>query len=582
MNGSPYKGLAPFAEPDGPLFFGRERECRLVKANLLSAPLTILFGPSGVGKSSLLRAGLIFNLHRDAKDAAVLFDRWQSADPATELRNTVVDELKRVSPEMVIAPEAPLDELLTLPGAPPIYVLCDQFERYLQSHSTEAAAQAFEATFARSINRASGNARFLISIREDLLARLDRFEGRIPNLFDNYFRLEHLDRAAAREAIVGPLRVYNEHANGRGPVAIEPELVDVIVDQVAAGRLSLADDERLPLATAQPVEERVEAPYLQLVLLRLWQTTEDQRAPRTLRTSTLNALGGAQQIVRTHLDTVMSALKPRQRIVSARILRFLAPLSGGKVAYTPRDLAAYAELPVSAVEDVLERLSSSDFRVTRAVAPAVEHGPPRYEVFHDVLLPAVLAWHTRFLARTTWSRNLIFAAFALLLLATGVQVAIDLPEPVRLVLRWISIATVDAIALLQIHRRFIRYVGSASSSLGLAAYRGPDLGALLGLLFTLLWLVETRWDTPTLPSASLGSVTIDVYLQYMLIVGMLTLFFGFITFFVMVNAGYLTQRLFNSFDVGFYAAYVVACVLAAALALAVLVGVLPRFLSLAI
>jgi hypothetical protein len=56
---SPYKGLSPFDDSplDALLFFGRSRETEIVAANVLASRLTVLYGPSGVGKSSLLRAG---------------------------------------------------------------------------------------------------------------------------------------------------------------------------------------------------------------------------------------------------------------------------------------------------------------------------------------------------------------------------------------------------------------------------------------------------------------------------------------------------------------------------------------------
>ena len=57
---APFKGLASFEDSplDAMLFFGREREREIITANLLAARLTVLYGPSGVGKSSLLRAGV--------------------------------------------------------------------------------------------------------------------------------------------------------------------------------------------------------------------------------------------------------------------------------------------------------------------------------------------------------------------------------------------------------------------------------------------------------------------------------------------------------------------------------------------
>ena len=51
---SPYLGLVPYDEQDAAYFFGREKETRLILANLFASPLTLLYGPSGVGKSSIL------------------------------------------------------------------------------------------------------------------------------------------------------------------------------------------------------------------------------------------------------------------------------------------------------------------------------------------------------------------------------------------------------------------------------------------------------------------------------------------------------------------------------------------------
>ncbi len=54
----PYVGLQPFEEADREFFFGRERDQRIIISNLLTSPLTILYGSSGVGKSSVLMAGV--------------------------------------------------------------------------------------------------------------------------------------------------------------------------------------------------------------------------------------------------------------------------------------------------------------------------------------------------------------------------------------------------------------------------------------------------------------------------------------------------------------------------------------------
>ena len=76
---SPYRGLAPFedSEVDALYFFGRERDTEIVVANLIASRLTVLYGPSGVGKSSLLFATVARAL-RELPEApvVVVFSSW--------------------------------------------------------------------------------------------------------------------------------------------------------------------------------------------------------------------------------------------------------------------------------------------------------------------------------------------------------------------------------------------------------------------------------------------------------------------------------------------------------------------------
>jgi ABC-type phosphate transport system ATPase subunit len=65
---SPYKGLMPFSEEDAPFFFGREGERKIISANLRTQRLTLLYGPSGVGKSSVIKAGVVYHLRKLAAE----------------------------------------------------------------------------------------------------------------------------------------------------------------------------------------------------------------------------------------------------------------------------------------------------------------------------------------------------------------------------------------------------------------------------------------------------------------------------------------------------------------------------------
>ena len=84
---TPYIGLMPYTEEDAPFFFGREKTQKIITANLKGSRLTILYGSSGVGKSSVLQAGVAYYLQQKAKQnlkdfdtpefAVVVFNSWQ-------------------------------------------------------------------------------------------------------------------------------------------------------------------------------------------------------------------------------------------------------------------------------------------------------------------------------------------------------------------------------------------------------------------------------------------------------------------------------------------------------------------------
>src|SRR5579864_3033941 len=281
---SPYKGLAPFedSELDALLFFGRERETEVIVANLLAAKLTVLYGPSGVGKSSILRAAVARRLREVAPGAdVVVLDEWSTG---AELPD-------------------PDDEA---------FLILDQFEEYFLYHDEARLHDVLPALLARP------RVHVLLSLREDALARLDAFQARIPNVFANRLRLGHLDAAAGRAAILRPLDRWNEVAPW-ARMGIEPALVDDVVREVQS----------------QPGQ--IEAPYLQLVLERIWELERDAGSA-LLRAETLRSVGGADAIVSAHLERALSALPPRDAEIATSALRFLVTPSRTKIAYSFADL----------------------------------------------------------------------------------------------------------------------------------------------------------------------------------------------------------------------------------------------------
>lgn len=405
MTRTPYMGLVPYAERDAPFFFGREKESRLVVANLHSAALTLFYGASGVGKSSVLRAGVTHMLRQREDLLVVVFNSWQG-NPASDLMQAVADCADRTDHSAwakaahLLARQRPvsLTEFLTICAAQlnrRLMIILDQFEEYFLYHPQD---DEFAAEFPKVVTQSDAPVSFLISTREDSLAKLDRFEGRIPRLFDNYLRIAHLDHDAARAAIEKPIAQYNRlNANDGQQFNIELELVEAVLTQIETGRVILGEGGRGVIEAAKSHEEaeaQIETPFLQLVMTRLWD--EERRiGSDTLRLETLNRLGGAENIVRTHLDAVIAKLLPHEQEIAASIFHYLVTPSGTKIAYTASDLAGSAELNGPEVVRVLERLSHGDVRILRPVDSPVR-AAPRYEIFHDVLAPGILDWRARY------------------------------------------------------------------------------------------------------------------------------------------------------------------------------------------
>ena len=123
----PYKGLAAFDDSDLDVrfFFGRERETEVIGANVMASRLTVLYGPLGVGKSSVLRAGVSRRLRSLADAIVAVFNSW-SGDSAAGLQRAVAHALGVEQPPPDVTP--PTAVALAAGSGGDLYLLLDQFE----------------------------------------------------------------------------------------------------------------------------------------------------------------------------------------------------------------------------------------------------------------------------------------------------------------------------------------------------------------------------------------------------------------------------------------------------------------------
>jgi hypothetical protein len=202
----PYFGLNYYEQRFGAWFFGRDAECNKIITNMQAARLTLLHAESGVGKSSLLRAGVAAQLSELAKserqqdgacaiDLPVVFSSWRD-DPVEGLVATISEAIEPFVSENSKVASGSLDLTIRAAAAAAnasLLILFDQFEEYFLYHSDEQsldmpgddkpASACFAEALARCINCTDLNANFLIAIRDNAYASLDgMFKGRIENI----------------------------------------------------------------------------------------------------------------------------------------------------------------------------------------------------------------------------------------------------------------------------------------------------------------------------------------------------------------------------------------------------------------
>ena len=253
---NPYVGLEPFSLQQARYFFGRELDAKIIANNVLTRPITVLFGASGVGKSSILAAGLPSALEAQfgAVTLASQCNWYRTEENLGWLRGTL--KVVGVSPPR------------------PLILVFDQFEEYFLYRPKNAAGR-FERELAEALVDSSLGAHVLLSLREDALHLLDQLRLWFPNILDNTLELEHLDENGVLDAIERPVEVFNSdfaHMSVRLGAGFASDLLADLqggLKGIAAGRSGASST------------LRVELPFLQLTLHQLWNLYAGARAEGT-------------------------------------------------------------------------------------------------------------------------------------------------------------------------------------------------------------------------------------------------------------------------------------------------------------
>ena len=279
-----YKGTAPYQdlEVDRSTFFGRDLECRQLLSMVLAERLVVLFSKSGMGKSSLINAGLVEPLRRQGylpvavrlndtrqPPLATLFEAVRTAAGIARADQVGGDQSSAFQFFKTVEFWSESNDLLR-----PVLIL-DQFEELFTLQSADARrvfiGQLAELVRGRTPGgreRATGDApiddsppdiKIVMALREEFVANLQDLAQEIPAILHNRFRLGPLSAATARAAIVEPARLEGG-AFQTDRFSYEDAAVDRIVSFLARKRQgSVSSDSE----EVEPVQLQLICHYLE-------------------------------------------------------------------------------------------------------------------------------------------------------------------------------------------------------------------------------------------------------------------------------------------------------------------------------
>ncbi|HEY3229713.1 MAG TPA: hypothetical protein VGJ87_10860, partial [Roseiflexaceae bacterium] len=388
----PYLGLEAFRETNSMIFFGRARLVDFLIGRLDERRLLALVGPSGGGKSSVVRAGVIPALKAGAlpgsQDWRYFAPIVPGHDPLTVLARLVMpreiatedtegDEKEQISSSMpaVVKPTVAetaeslrqdsqyLAKLIDATGETPALLVIDQFEEVFTLAEDDSARRAFIDNLISLIEAPGARHTVILTMRSDF----ESFVARAPALqawFEQArVQLMPLNASELREAIEKPAELVG--------LKFEAGVVDALLQDM------LGEPAALPL--------------LQFTLLKLWENRNRNR----VTWEAYQRIGGGRLALARSADEFYNSLIPEDQVTAKRILlRIVRPGEGLEVTSNRvrREMLYRAGEASDRIDRVLEKLIAA--RLVR-LTQGETTDDTQIEIAHEALVrnwPTLVDW----------------------------------------------------------------------------------------------------------------------------------------------------------------------------------------------
>jgi DNA-binding SARP family transcriptional activator/WD40 repeat protein/energy-coupling factor transporter ATP-binding protein EcfA2 len=353
---NPYRGLRAFGEADAADFFGREHIVEQLHERIARSRFVALVGPSGSGKSSIVRAGLIPRVRAAGSYVTVMVP---GARPFDELQRALLRISPHATAATVGAPTAEGIERVIrelLPAASDVLLVVDQFEELFTSSEPESRDRFLDA-LTRVAGDPSNPIHLLVALRADFYDQPLLHPGLGPLVRDNTSAVTPLSADELEAAITQPAR--------RAGVRFETPLVASLL--------------------ADAVQQPSTLPMLQYALTELYA----RRTGNTITADDYAAMGGTSGVLTRRAETVLEDLGPALEPAVRRLFdRLVAPGEGLDDTRRRAMIGEFADVPAVVVDSF-----ASARLVTFDRDPSTRE--PTVEVAHEALLrewPRLRSW----------------------------------------------------------------------------------------------------------------------------------------------------------------------------------------------
>ncbi len=370
---SPYAGLSAFQESDAARFFGRSREIAAMVARIRERPLVGLIGPSGVGKSSLVRAGLVPALKQSGENWESLVVR-PGRHPMQALASLIAPLLEAGTNE----PEPPKDLVKHLYQEPGyvgvvlrrhakknrrnVLLFIDQFEELYTLVPEAEDRLAFTACIGSLSDDISSPTRVVASIRSDFLDRVSEDPRLMNEMSQALFFISAPSRDGLRDALVRPAEMAGYRFEN-------DQIVDNMLEHLQTTSSAL--------------------PLLQFAATKLWEARDPSRKLLTL--SSYQALGGIAGALASHADAVMAELTTPGRALARTLLLRLVTSDRTRAIVSMEELEELSR-DRAEVRRLVDQLVQARLLVVQTGEGAVG---PSVEIVHESLIhswPTLHRW----------------------------------------------------------------------------------------------------------------------------------------------------------------------------------------------